>query len=445
MSAAARILIVDDEEFVRESLAELLRAHGHEVATARNGNEAVQWLESHRCDVILSDLRMPRADGMSLLAQARRHDARIPIVLITGAGTVQDAVQAMRQGAFDFVLKPVEPDALLRLMNRAVEHSRLQGELAGLRTSMATWRRREALIGSSARMQRLRQEIERCARARSVLIAGPSGSGKELIAREWHLHGPRAKEALVGFDPLRDTLAERALQAEGGTLMLLNVGESGPALQLELARLIEQGEVRSAAGGTRVLHLGIAALLKQEPGCADALAALRPELRAALGGARIDAPALREHLEDLPELCAHLLLHASGPDQRTTQLSEEALAELREHEWSGNVDELRNVLERASLAASPDAPMAGLQAENLREQLRPLASRPAESSGGELTRLLEFNLRRNVDARERELVIGALARAKGIKKEACELLGIDPRNLGYYVRKHRIRDVEWSR
>ena len=144
MSAAARILIVDDEEFVRESLAELLRAHGHEVATARNGNEAVQWLESHRCDVILSDLRMPRADGMSLLAQARRHDARIPIVLITGAGTVQDAVQAMRQGAFDFVLKPVEPDALLRLMNRAVEHSRLQGELAGLRTSMATWRRRDS-------------------------------------------------------------------------------------------------------------------------------------------------------------------------------------------------------------------------------------------------------------------------------------------------------------
>jgi DNA-binding NtrC family response regulator len=190
-----------------------------------------------------------------------------------------------------------------------------------------------------------------------------------------------------------------------------------------------------------VLHLGIAALLKQELGCMDALAALRPELRAALGGARIDAPALREHLEDLPELCAHLLRHASGSDQSTTQLSEEALSELREHEWSGNVDELRNVLERASLSA----PMAGLQAENLREQLRPLASKPAESSGGELARLLEFNLRRNVDARERELVIGALARAKGLKREACELLGIDPRNLGYYVRKHKIRDAEWSR
>jgi DNA-binding NtrC family response regulator len=112
MSSPTTVLVVDDEEFVRESLAELIRAHGHSVATARNGGEAVRWLESNHCDVILSDLRMPRSDGMSLLAQAQRRNAQIPIILITGAGTVQDAVQAMRQGAFDFVLSPVKCHAI---------------------------------------------------------------------------------------------------------------------------------------------------------------------------------------------------------------------------------------------------------------------------------------------------------------------------------------------
>ncbi len=441
MSSPTTVLVVDDEEFVRESLAELIRAHGHSVATARNGGEAVRWLESNHCDVILSDLRMPRSDGMSLLAQAQRRNAQIPIILITGAGTVQDAVQAMRQGAFDFVLKPVDPDALLRLIEHAVEHHRMSGELHGLRHSLAAWTRREALVGKSARMQRLLQEIERASRARTLLIRGPQGSGKQLIAREWHLGGPRAREALVHFHGVRDSLAEKVAEAEGGTLVVSELSECTPAQQSELARLMEHGETRSQSGGVRTVHLGVAALLRRETQGPDAWLGLRPELRAVLGGAVIEAPALQEHLEDLPQLCAHLLGNRIGADEAGRTLSPEALAELAEHEWTGNVDELRNVLERAWLAGSGRAP----EADSLRELLRPATRKPGEASSGDWSRMLEFNLRRNVDARERELVIGALTRAKGVKKEACELLGIDPRNLGYYVRKHRIREAEWQR
>lgn len=439
MSDPAFILVVDDEEFVRESIAELLRAHGHSVSTARNGSEAIRWLESNRCDVILSDLRMPRSDGMSLLAQAQRRETRIPIIMITGAGTVQDAVLAMRQGAFDFVLKPVDPDTLLRLVERAVEHHRLASEVSGLRSSVAAWRKREALVGSSERMQRLRRELAQAGRARTLLIRGPQGSGKELIAREWHFAGPRSREALVRFHPLQDKLAEKVAQAEGGTLIVESLQECTPAVQLELARLIEHGEARSEGGGTRSAHLAAALLLTQET--PDARDTLRVELRSALGAARIEAPALREHIEDLPELCRHLLCNVFGVDEQIGILPAEAIAELAEHDWSANVDELRNLLERA-LLANPGRP---LEAEALRELLRPLTSKPGESTGGELSRLLEFNLRRNVDSRERELVIGALARARGVKKDACELLGIDPRNLGYYVRKHKIRDAEWQR
>lgn len=385
---------------------------------------------------------------MALLAEAKRRKAAIPIVMITGAGSVSDAVQAMRAGAFDFVLKPVDPEHLLRLVARALEHQRMQAQLLGLSASVESLRRTEQLVGRSPAMQRLRAELLRAAQTdRTVLVRGPVGSGKQLVAREIHFASSRSREALVFADGTSDALLPMLRQAEGGSLVLQEVGELSAENQAVLLRLLEHGQIVSEGGGLRSIQLRVIATTRSDLAARTRSGAFRPELQHLVEALVLDVPPLSARLEDLPELCEHWM----GSEPNAARLGREALEELAAHEWTGNLDELRNVLERAYLATGGQAPDVYV----VREALRPMPSLRTESSTARApearvdveahARLVEFNLRRNVDQRERELVIGALARTAGVKKDACDLLGIDPRNLGYYLRKHKIRDAEWQR
>ncbi|MBL8861934.1 MAG: sigma-54-dependent Fis family transcriptional regulator [Planctomycetes bacterium] len=446
------VLIVDDEAYVRESLQELLLAEGLRVATASGANEALEILAKQRFDVIVTDLRMPSGDGLSLLQESRAAGIAIPILVISGAGTVADAVAAMKAGAFDFLQKPVDPDELVLLVRRAAERRELDAEVASLRRAVARLEPPQRVVARSPAMARVLQRIEQVAAAdTTVLIRGEVGSGKELAATEVHRRSPRARGPFVvvdagslgeeafetGFLGAQGERAGRLAEAEGGTILLDDVGALPPAVQARFARLLESNAYEQR-GAARMRHVDV----RWMAATADDLerrvreGTFRADLLLRLDVFRIDVPPLRERQEDLPELAAMLLAAArsriSGKSEPAQPLGAEAVEALASHGWPGNVRELGNALERAAIVGE-GRPVG---AELLLEVLE-LTLAPRRALAG-----AEFNLRRNLDQLERRLVLQAIGRTRGRKREACDLLGIDARNLGYYVRKHRIREDE---
>ena len=456
MSRQEGVLVVDDERFVRESLAEILGAEGLRVRTAASAREAVSLLGEDSFSAIVTDLKMPSGDGLALLGSARELGVAVPIVVITGHGTVSDAVAAMKSGAFDFVQKPVDPEALVRLVRRAIEHHGLLAEVRALR-ARAREREARALVGHSGPIAAVRSKLAQVARSdATVLISGESGTGKELAAYEIHRLSPRGERAYVAVDcaaanpelfeselfghrkgAFAGATADRTgryAEAEGGTLVFDEVGALGLPLQSKLLRVLEGGEYTVIGEARqRLATARVIATTNQDLEALVTSGAFRADLYWRLAQFPVAMPPLRAHMEDLPEIAEHLLARAQHKERAfetslAPRLSPEVLEVLGSYAWPGNVRELRNVLERALILCG-DRP---LEAELLRGILEsaPPARQPAGST--------DLQLRRNLDAVEKELVLAALARSQGVKKEAAHLLGIDPRNLGYYLRKHRI-------
>jgi len=417
------VLVVDDEPFVRDSIAEVLRADGWKTHAAAGAREAVAFLESQGVDVIVTDLRMPEGDAFLLLDHARKGAVEIPIVVITGVGTVAEAVRAMKAGAFDFLQKPVDPEELLLLARRAAEHRRLLAEVRALRETVRGLRAPRALVGKSASMERVRALIAQVARTdATVLVRGESGTGKELAAGEIHRRSARGARPLVRVhcagSPEGAFERDRVAEAEGGTLVLDEVGALTPTLQTRLLHLLESGR-----------DLRVIAITNEDLAARVKSGEFRADLYWRLDVFPIEMPPLREHREDLPEIVRHFLDWAGrehpGAGPRPTQ---EALEVLGTYGWPGNVRELRNVLERAVILAGDRELDADLFRSILESAPAPAGAPPER----------ELHLRKNLDAAEKEIVLRALARTQGRKKEASILLGIDPRNLGYYLRKHGI-------
>jgi DNA-binding NtrC family response regulator len=440
-----RVLVVDDEAFVRESLAEILAADGMQVETAKSVRDARTLLNKHGFDAIVSDVRMPGESGVGLVDEARSRIPPTPIVLVTGVGTVKEAVAAMKKGAFDFVQKPVDPDALILLVRRAAEHKALLLEVQSLREAADFDAPR--LVGTSAGMERVRTLVAQVAGTDAIVhVWGESGSGKDLVARAVHAAGPRARRPFVRLScaAASDEAFEHELQgarggprgkldeAEGGTLVLDHVDAAGAATQAKLLQLLESGEYRCAGDNeTRTLDARFVVLATCDLAPRVKAGTFRADLYYRLASFPIALPPLRARKEDIAGLAAEWLARRAG---RQTAgdfvLSPGALDVLASYDWPGNVRELENVLERATIVAGASAPTP--------ELLRTIL----ESGGQSLAspNLFEFNIRSNLDAREKELVLGALERSKGKKRDASDLLGIDARNLGYYLRKHKIQD-----
>jgi two-component system response regulator HydG len=456
----ARVLLAEDNEALRRGMVLALGEAGHRVDEAADGRRAVELLGDASVepyDVVLTDLRLPGADGLAVLRAARARDPRTAVIVMTAFGTVEVAVDAMRLGAFDFVQKPVGLDQLEIRVARAVEHARLLGEVRHLRAERAARYAPENLVGSSAGVRAAVDLAERAAPSRStVLVTGETGTGKELVAGLIHALSPRAEKPFVQVNcaALPDTLLESELfghergaftgadrmrigrfeQADGGTLFLDEVGDMSATTQAKLLRVLQDQEFHRL-GGTRVLRtdVRIVAATNQDLETAIAEGRFREDLYFRLAVIGIPLPPLRERGDDVVLLAEHLLRTFSRELGRPRRgFTRAALVRLKEHDWPGNVRELRNAVERATLMAEGE----WIEAEDLVLTPLPEAGRGPRDLGLSGFRLADV---------EREVVMAALRRSGFVQKQAAELLGVSRRKLNYMIRKMGITHSSWRR
>ncbi len=456
----ARILIVEDNDRLRRGIARALRESWEEVHEAATGEQAVASLrdpEAEPFDVVLSDLRLPGADGLAVLRAARERDLQTSVVLLTAYGSIEVAVEAMREGAFDFVQKPIDLEQIELRVARAVEHGRLVAEVQELRAE------RDAsadVVGDSPALRAAVDLARRVAPTRStVLLTGETGTGKEVLAGLIHRVSPRRDRPLVKVNcaALPETLLESELfghergaftgaerprigrfeQASGGTLFLDEVGDMSPATQAKLLRVLQDQEFHRL-GGTRILRTDARIVAATNRDLAERVrtGSFREDLLFRLDVIRIELPPLRERADDTVALAQRFLHEFSAQSSRPVRgFSEGALRRLRGHAWPGNVRELRNAIERAVLMA--EGPR--IRAEDLAlcgEGLLPAASVSALRFPGARVDLRET---------ERSLVVEALQRAGWVQKDAALLLGVSRRKLNYMVQRMGITHPGWRR
>jgi DNA-binding NtrC family response regulator len=374
---ALRVLVVDDHKASAEGLRDYVQEWGHQARAANGVAEALQILDGWQADAIVCDLLMPPGPGgLELLREARGRDPWIGFIILTGHGTIEDAVHATRDGAFDFLTKPVDLDRLNLLLGRLTERNEMRSEVNRLRHKLATLGEAGTLVGRSPAMHKLVELMERVApSAASVLITGESGSGKDFIAQTLHELSGRARAPFVAVNcpaipealleselfghergAFTGAIAERAglfEHAVGGTLFLDEVTEMTPGLQAKLLRVLETRRFRRVGGREEKLaDLRIVAATNRDPERAVKENRLREDLYYRLNVFHIHVPPLRERREDIAPLAARFIAAFAEQNQRPVEgLSNESLAALERYDWPGNVRELRNAIERAVVLA----------------------------------------------------------------------------------------------
>ncbi len=443
---SAEILLVEDRESLRAMLAETLAREGYTVEAVATGEEAIRRLnEGRRYGLVLTDLKMPGPDGIAVLKSAVATDASLPVVVLTGFGTVETAVEAMKAGAADFLAKPVDPDLLLLLVERHVRARRsavarvLLAEEAGLAGM-------PEIVGSSQALAEALGRVRQAAPSDvTVLLTGESGTGKELFARALHALSPRAvgpfvavnvaalPESLVenelfghergAYTGATDRRAGRFELADGGTLFLDEIGELPPAVQSKLLRVVEERTFLRVGGTVPIsVDVRLVAATNRELAQRVKAGAFREDLFYRLDVFPIRLPPLRARLEDIPALAKSFALAAARQvKRRAISLSPGALERLAAHDWPGNVRELRNVIERAGLLAPGDV----VRAADIVVGLPGESAAPHPSREGSLEETGERGRRAGEAARIRR----ALDETGGDKTRAAEDLGIPVRRL----------------
>jgi two-component system response regulator AtoC len=370
---AKHLLLVDDEAPLREAIAERLADHGFVVEQAGSGEEALARLAAFAFDIIVTDLRLPGVDGRAVLDAARERYPEIIAIIITGFGTVKDAVNAIKQGASDFITKPFQFDALLHVLNSALEQRRLRVENAYLRSQLEQRYRLDGIVGRSRIMRDLFQLLETVAATSStVLITGETGTGKELAARAIHHNSPRRGNRFVAINcsAIPETLLEAELfghvrgaftgavgtrqgrleQAHKGTLFLDEVGTMGAPLQAKLLRVLQEREFERV-GDSHTIKIDVRVIAATHSDLHRMVqeGTFREDLFYRLDVIPVRLPSLRERREDIPLLVQHFLqrLGAEQVPPRSVTMSQEALRRLMDYAWPGNVRQLENVVERA--------------------------------------------------------------------------------------------------
>jgi two-component system, NtrC family, nitrogen regulation response regulator NtrX len=448
MSEEAQVLLVDDEANIRRMLGALLRSEGFAVTEAPNGNSALLLLEETDPDVVLLDLLMPPGpDGLETLARLRERGNAPPVIMMSGKAQLTDAVRSVKLGAFQFLEKPLSPEAVLVTVRAALELNRTRAQNRALQAELG---RRATLIGSGPAMQQVRALIARVAPTEArVLITGESGTGKELVAAAIHSASRRRGRAFVtvncaaiprdlvesemfghergAFTGATERRLGRFELAHGGTLFLDEVGDLSQEAQAKLLRTLETGELQriGAESSTRI-DARIVSATNRQLGDAVSSGAFREDLYFRLNVFPIALPPLRERLEDLPALVEHLAERVRP--RQAARFTDDALQALAAYAWPGNVRELANLVERLSILSGPviDAP-------EVRQVLRGSGHPPAS---GSLPGALGRSLTDALDDYERELISTALAQAQGNMAEAARILQTDRANL--YRRMRRL-------
>jgi DNA-binding NtrC family response regulator len=379
-----RILIVDDETIVRDSLAAWFRQDGHQVSAAESGREALRLVSSSRFDIAFLDIKMPGMDGLELQTRLAQADPELTIVLMTAYASVETAVAAMKNGAYDYIVKPFDPDDLSLLVKRAAEHRSLRAENLRLKKSLESASAPPPLLGSSAPMRQVIELVGTVAASdATVLITGESGTGKEVVARAIHGASPRRYNPMVVVNcgALPEGILESELfgheagaftgararhrgkfeSAEGGTVFLDEIGEVSPKVQVELLRVLEEKKVTRLGGSAPVaVDFRTITATNRDLQAAVKAGAFREDLYWRLNVVHIHIPPLRERPEDVPLLAEHFLAKfAQSMSRRPMRFSADALDALSSYPWPGNVRELQNAVERAVVVGHGDVVQGG--------------------------------------------------------------------------------------
>ncbi len=435
------ILIVEDEEKLRRIIELHLASEGYEVHKAASAEEALPRMD--RADLILSDLRLPGMDGLAMLALIRKQNPHAPVIIMTAYGTVENAVEAMKSGAADFLLKPFSLDHLSAVVRKALEVRHLRDENQKLREELGRRYTFDNIVGRSSPMQEIFATVMRVAPTRAtVLLAGESGVGKDLIARAIHFHSPRRERPLVKINctALPENLMESELfgyekgaftganvskpgkfeQADTGTVFLDEIGDVPPSVQVKLLRVLQERELeRLGSNKTRHIDVRVIAATNQDLRAALEQGTFREDLYYRLNVVPIEIPPLRERKQDIPFLAEHFVEKlAADTGSRVESITQAAIERLMTYHWPGNVRELENVIERSLVMCSGST----LDAADIKMDVP-----RSRAASGELSLPEGMSL----DQYQQELIRQALKKADGNKSQAARLLGLTRNALRY--------------
>jgi len=441
-----RVLVVDDDADVGEFLRDALSSWNYDVTSVASGREAVDLISRQIFDAALVDIWMPEMDGLQVLEQIKRHDPALEVVMLTGNPMVETAVQALKSGAYDYLMKPLNLDELQHLLRQVFEKRFLSREVHSLRSQLADQLTAKDLVGASSSMAQVREVIARVADADSpVLIEGESGTGKELVAAAIHRQSGRGKGPFVPvncsaipadlmesefFGHVRGAFSGAVADAlglfrsaHGGTLFLDEVAELPPALQAKLLRVLQEKEIRPVGSTkTHAVNARVIAATNKNLEAAVSNGSFRQDLYYRLNVVHIVVPPLRERRADIPALIAYFLRRFNERFRREVKgISPDAMAALTSYDFPGNVRELENVLERAFALGVRDE----IKRANLPE-LTVRAEQPAAASSEPLPTL---------DQAERDLIGRALDRFRNDKEQAARALGLTVRTLYRRIKK----------
>ncbi|MGH7278142.1 MAG: sigma-54-dependent transcriptional regulator [Candidatus Rokuibacteriota bacterium] len=453
----ARVLVVDDERSMRELLAIMLKQSGYQVALADGGEAAIDALGREAFDLVITDLRMRKVDGMAVLRAARDRSPGTVVVVVTAFASTETAVEAMKLGAYDYITKPFKLDEIRLIIANALERKRLQDENVALRRQLRKERGFERFIGKSGVMLEVLAMVRKTADSGStVMVTGESGTGKELVAQAIHQESSRRSRPFVSVNcgAVPENLMESELfghvkgaftgaiaateglfaAADGGTLFLDEITEIPPTVQVKLLRAVQEREIRRI-GDVKDIPVDVRLVAASNRDLTKAVAegVLREDLFYRLNVIPIHLPPLRERREDIPLLVSHFIEkigRETGKDVRG--ITPEALAILEGHAWPGNIRQLENVIERAIVLGH--GPI--LTAEAL-----PANVRAPESAHDVAIDLPDvgIDLEAALDRLERRYIELALARTGGVQTRAAELLGLSFRQFRYKLQKHHTR------
>jgi DNA-binding NtrC family response regulator len=456
-----KILVVEDNDALRSSVVQALVENGHNVSEVGDGEEATERLQEESYDVVLTDMRMPKKNGLEVLRFAKQVNDLTVAIVMTAFGTIESAVEAMKSGAYDYIQKPFELEELEVKINRALEHRRDSGVLQILRHQNTLALEHNNIVGNSPQIRKIFEIIKKIARSNaSILITGETGTGKELIASLAHYNSLRAKQSFVKVNcaALQENLLESELfghekgaftsadrqrigrfeQANGGTLFLDEIGDMSASTQAKVLRVLQEQEFERL-GGMKTIKVDVRIIAATNKNLKEAIAnnGFREDLYYRLNTVGIETPALRERKEDVLPL-ANFFAKKYGEElnKPVAGFTPQAVKYMTRYNWPGNIRELQNAIERAVLMA--EANLIGVEDLTLTTTKADASS--VESMG---IKIPPGGIK--LEDLERSTIIEALKMTNWVQKDAAELLGVSRRVLNYKVKIHNINHDRWRR
>ncbi len=457
--AQDRILVVDDEESMCQYLSILLQKEGYEVQTANSGAAGLELFRTSPFDLVMTDIQMPKMDGIQLLKELKKLDATSPVIIMTAYASEQSAIDAVNLGAFSYLQKHCKNDDIKMVVRNALDLHRARNENQELRRQLTRTKTRKQIIGKSPRMRSVYKMVDKIASTMAtVLINGESGTGKELIAQSIHQRSDRSSGPFVAINcgAIPETLLESQLfghvkgsftgadrdhdgfcrQAEGGTIFLDEIGETPLSIQVKLLRMLQEREIYPV-GSSSPVKVDVRVIAATNRNLEDEVAAgnFRTDLYYRLNVIPLQLPALRERTDDIPLLVDHFLKRCLGPEYTGglgNFIDEAAMRILAAYDWPGNVRELENVIERAVIIREGERISVGDLPEHIRALGPGEGTAPVLSVGGMVT----------LEELEKSHILAVLERTGGARKQTSEILGINASTLYRKLKKYGVNDEE---